>query len=59
MNDNDDVMGFNDEPETTGGYDPENIPDSAYDSAKENTQNTQPDNNTTQSASNCCSSLVP
>ena len=44
MNDNDDVMGFNDEPETTGGYDPENIPDSAYDSAKENTQNTQPDN---------------
>ena len=30
MNDNDDVMGFNDEPDVPGGYEPDNIPDSAY-----------------------------
>ncbi len=30
MNENDDVMGFNDEPPATPDFEPENIPDSAY-----------------------------
>ena len=30
MNDNDDVMGFNDEPPATSGVEPDSIPDSAY-----------------------------
>ena len=35
MNENDDVMGFNDEPPVTSGIEPENIPDSAYESETE------------------------